>query len=150
MTAVTNSINNNKPTTGNTTVANKSTSKPNSIIDEGSKNRIELTNNDLQKHIKNLKINLSESDTNRLISFVSGKTIDELNNLTSDEITCIINKIDKAMAMLEEDIATHKRKDKKIDISLIINYIRLTNGEIPKGWDSIDSFRNKQKFRFKI
>ena len=80
-----------------------------------------------------------------LLSIISGKTETELLNVEQSEITKIVQTINNAINAIKEDIPTIKNGTEKLTFDLIKNYVKLLNGEVPKGWDSVESFRKAQR-----
>ena len=90
-------------------------------------------------------LDINEAKNMGLLSIISGKTEAELLNVEQAEITKIVQKIKDAINAIKEDIPAIKNGTKKLTFDLIKNYVKLLNGEVPKGWDFVDSFRNAQR-----
>lgn len=88
------------------------------------------------------KYGVSQADFSNIntIETLTGKSVEELLNAEDAEITKLYNDVKQAITDLIED--THGLKDIKIDV--IRNYVRMNNGQVPAGWDSVDSFRKAQ------
>lgn len=90
-------------------------------------------------------LDINEAKNMGLLSIISGKTEDELLNVEQTEITKVVQKIKDAINAIKEDIPAIKNGTEKLTFDLIKNYVKLLNGEVPKGWDSVESFRNAQR-----
>ena len=88
-------------------------------------------------------LNLEEAKKIGLLSSISGKTEEELLNVEQNEIDKIVQKVANAIKAIKEDIDLTKNPE-KLSFGLIKTYARLLNGDIPKGWDSVESFRKAQ------
>lgn len=83
-------------------------------------------------------LNVSKLNYIDLLCDVSGLSKEEVLNADNSVITNAIEKVQAAINALKEDGI----KPNSINIR---KYAKLLNGEIPQGWDSVDSFRAKQK-----
>lgn len=90
-------------------------------------------------------LNVSEAQNIGLLSSISGKTEEELLNVEQNEINQIVQKLTNAINAIKEDIDAIKNGKKELTFDLIKNYVRLLSGEVPKGWDSVESFRKAQR-----
>lgn len=90
-------------------------------------------------------LNVSEAQNIGLLSSISGKTEEELLNVEQSEINQIVQKLTIAINAIKEDIDAIRNGEKELTFDLIKNYVRLLNGEVPKGWDSVESFRKAQR-----
>ena len=108
------------------------------------KRTVEELYNSIANLCKANGLNLAEAKNIGLLSSISGKTEDELLNIEQNEVDQIVQKLTNAINAIKEDIDV-KRNPEKLNFGLIKNYARLLNGEVPPGWDSIESFRKAQR-----
>ena len=95
---------------------------------------------------KETGLNFDKVKSMGLLSLVSGKSEEELINLETVEFNKIVEEIKNAINAIREDIfGIDKKSNNELDLNLVLNYTRLLKGEVPKGWDSVESFRIAQK-----
>lgn len=94
----------------------------------------------------NVDINITNLD---LLIIISGKTKEGLLLCQPEELNSYIQKLEQklegANRAIQEDNVSKQNPSQIASANLIKNYVRLLDGEIPKGWKSVENFRNAQK-----
>ena len=110
------------------------------------------TENELYKSIEALcnkyGLDIKQAKQMGLFQILLGKNIEELldiNTVPQNVLNEAVKKIENAINAIYEDIADIKNGEKNLTFDLIISYTKLLNGEVPAGWDSVDSFRKAQR-----
>lgn len=90
-------------------------------------------------------LNINEAKNTGLLCSIAKMSEEELLNADQSVINNTVQKLENAIKAIHEDIDDIKNGSKNLTFDLIIGYARLLNGEVPRGWDSVDSFRKAQK-----